>query len=53
MAAVFGGAILLELLPYLELDSLISDVFPLSQAPEAIENVRARRGIKTAIRPDR
>jgi threonine dehydrogenase-like Zn-dependent dehydrogenase len=42
-----------ELLPYLELDSLISDVFPLSQAPAALENVRARRGIKTAIRPDR
>jgi L-iditol 2-dehydrogenase len=41
-----------ELLPFLELEPLISDVFPLSQAPAALENVRARRGIKTAIRPD-
>jgi 2-desacetyl-2-hydroxyethyl bacteriochlorophyllide A dehydrogenase len=40
-----------ELLPLLELDSLITEVFPLSQAPQALDNVRARKGIKTAIRP--
>jgi L-iditol 2-dehydrogenase len=41
-----------ELLPLLELEPLITDVFPLSQAPQAVDNVRARHGIKTAIRPD-
>ncbi|HET6318955.1 MAG TPA: zinc-binding dehydrogenase [Chloroflexota bacterium] len=40
-----------ELLPLLELESLITDTFSIDQAPRAIENVRARRGIKTAIRP--
>jgi L-iditol 2-dehydrogenase len=40
-----------ELLPLLELEPLITDIFPLDDAPNAIENVRARRGIKTAIRP--
>lgn len=41
-----------ELLPLLELESLISDVFPLSRAMDALDHVRARRGVKTAIRPD-
>jgi L-iditol 2-dehydrogenase len=41
----------IEMLPLLELEPLITETFPLSQAPQAIENVRARRGIKTAIRP--
>ncbi len=40
-----------ELLPHLELQGLITDRFPLSQAPDALENVRQRRGIKTAIVP--
>jgi L-iditol 2-dehydrogenase len=40
-----------ELLPLLELDSLITDIYPLTQAAEALENVRQRQGIKTAIRP--
>ncbi len=39
-----------ELLPLLELESLITDVFPLDRAPQAVENVRQRKGIKTAIR---
>jgi 2-desacetyl-2-hydroxyethyl bacteriochlorophyllide A dehydrogenase len=41
-----------DLLPLLELDSLITDVFPLTSAEEAIDNVRNRRGVKTAIRPE-
>jgi 2-desacetyl-2-hydroxyethyl bacteriochlorophyllide A dehydrogenase len=42
----------IELLPLLELEPLISDVFPLSRAMDALDNVRARRGVKTAIKPD-
>ncbi len=45
----FGRTV--ELLPRLELESLISDIFPIERAQEAVDNVRARRGIKTAIRP--
>jgi 2-desacetyl-2-hydroxyethyl bacteriochlorophyllide A dehydrogenase len=41
----------IELLPLLELEPLISDVFPLSRAMDALDNVRARRGVKTAIKP--
>jgi L-iditol 2-dehydrogenase len=40
-----------ELLPLLELESLITETFPISEAVEAIDNVRNRRGIKTVIRP--
>ena len=49
---VAAGAVACSIvLPLLELEPLITETFPLSQAPQAIENVRARRGIKTAIRP--
>jgi threonine dehydrogenase-like Zn-dependent dehydrogenase len=41
----------IELLPVLDLEPLITDEFPLSQAPQALENVRRRNGIKTVIRP--
>jgi len=40
-----------ELLPYLELQSLITDRFPLSSAPAAVENVKAGRCIKTVVEP--
>jgi L-iditol 2-dehydrogenase len=42
----------IELLPLLQLDELISDVYPLSRAMDALNNVRARNGVKTAIKPD-
>ncbi len=45
----FGRTV--ELLPLLELEPLITDTFPLSDALKAVDNVRNRRGIKTAIRP--
>ena len=38
----------IELLPLLELDALITDVFPLTQAADALNNVRQRR---TASKP--
>jgi L-iditol 2-dehydrogenase len=41
-----------EMLPLLELESLITETFPTTQAMQAIDNVRQRRGIKTAIRPE-
>jgi L-iditol 2-dehydrogenase len=41
----------LELLPLLELQSLITDRFPLSSAVEAVANVKAGRGIKTVVEP--
>ena len=37
--------------PLLELDELISDVYPVTRAMDALNNVRARNGIKTAIKP--
>lgn len=40
-----------ELLPFLELEPLITDQFPLAEAPAALEHVRARKGIKTVVRP--
>jgi threonine dehydrogenase-like Zn-dependent dehydrogenase len=40
-----------DLLPLLELESLITDRFPLARAPEAVENVKSGRGIKTVIEP--
>jgi L-iditol 2-dehydrogenase len=41
----------LELLPLLELQSLITDRFPLSNAVEAVQNVKAGHGIKTVVEP--
>lgn len=40
-----------ELLPLLELQSLITDRFPLSSAVEAVANVKAGHGIKTVVEP--
>ena len=40
-----------EMLPLLELQSLITDRFPLSKAPEAVENVKSGHGIKTVVEP--
>jgi L-iditol 2-dehydrogenase len=40
-----------ELLPSLELESLITDEFPLVDVADAIAHVRRREGIKTALRP--
>jgi len=40
-----------ELLPRLELQSLITDRFPLSSAVEAVQNVKSGHGIKTVVEP--
>ncbi len=39
------------LLRELQLESLISDRFPLNRAAEAVDNVRSGRGIKTVVQP--
>jgi Zn-dependent alcohol dehydrogenase len=41
----------LELLPLLELESLITDRFPLSSAVDAVANVKSGHGIKTVVAP--
>ena len=40
-----------ELLPLLELQSLITDRFPLASAVEAVANVKSGHGIKTVVEP--
>ena len=40
-----------DLLPVLELESLITDRFALTQAPEAVANVKSGKGIKTVVQP--
>jgi L-iditol 2-dehydrogenase len=40
-----------ELLPLLELQTLITDRFPLPQAAEAVNNVKSGHGIKTVVQP--
>jgi L-iditol 2-dehydrogenase len=41
----------LQLLPLLELHSLITDRFPLSSAVDAVANVKSGHGIKTVVAP--
>jgi L-iditol 2-dehydrogenase len=41
----------LELLPVLELQSLITDRFPLANAVDAVANVKSGSGIKTVVSP--
>ncbi|MGI9149717.1 MAG: alcohol dehydrogenase catalytic domain-containing protein [Chloroflexota bacterium] len=40
-----------ELLPVMELQSLITDRFPLSEAAAAVDNVKSGHGIKTVVQP--